>query len=137
MLVKLYFLGFVLMRSFASKSYCLHNYRQNNGEHRSNKVEPQITQFFFATRIYENSKIVNDKNGDLANDCTIKYGLCLHVLDIKTNQKNPQNRSVENGTNDVDQLDQVFEQCSNTGKKNRHNSPKEREKFSHVHIMPF
>ena len=135
--MKLYFPGFVLMGSFASKSYCLHNHRQNNGEHCSNEVEPQITQFFFATWIDKNGKIINDKNSNLANYCAIKNGLCLHVFDIKTNQKNAQNRSVENRTNDVDQLNQVFEQCSNTRKKDGYNSPKQGEKFSHVHIMPF
>ncbi len=125
------------MRIFASKSNCLHNHRQNNGEHCPNEVEPQITQFFFATWINENGKIINDENGNLANDCAIKNGLRFHVFDIKTNQKNSQNRSVENGTNDVNQLNQVFEQCSNTGKKYGDNSPKQGEKFGDVHIMSF
>ena len=131
------FFSFVLMRSFAPKSYCLHNHRQNNGEYRPNEVEPQIPQFFFPTWINENGKIINDENGDLTNDCAIKYGLCFHVFDIKTYQENSQNRSVENRTNDIDQLNQVFEQCSNTRKKYGYNSPKQGEKFGNVHIMPF
>src|SRR3970282_1521005 len=102
MLVLQTFLGFVLMRSFSPKNSCLHNHRQNNSEHRSNEVEPQIPQFFFATGIDKNGKIINDENGGLANDSTIKYGLRFHVFDIKTNQKNSHNRSVEHRTNDGD-----------------------------------
>ena len=120
-----------------SKSNNLHNHRQNYGKHRPNEIEPQITQFFFATRIDENGKVINDENGNLANDRTVKNSLRLHVFDVKTNQKNPQNRSVENRTDDVDQLNQVFEQCSNTGKKDGDNSPKQGEKLGDVHIMSF
>lgn len=109
---------------FFSENCGLHKNGQSYGEHRPNKVEPQIAQFLFATWIDENGKIINDKNGGLANDRTIKNSFCLHIFYIKTHQENSQNRSVENGTDNINQLNQVFEQCSNTGKKDGDNSPK-------------
>ncbi len=109
--------------------------RQDYGKHRPNEIEPQITQFFFTAWVNKYSIVIYDKNGQLAYDGTIKYGFGMYMFNIKTNQENPQNRAVENRTDDVDQLNQIFEQCPNTGKKYGYNSPKEGEKFGNVHIM--
>ena len=79
-----------------------------------------------------NRIIVNEKYGSLTDYSAVKNCIGFDIFDVETNQENTQYGSVENGTNNVYQLNKVFKQGPDTSKQNSNYTPKQGEVFGRI-----
>ena len=109
--------------------------RQGHGKQRTNEIQPQIAQFFIACLVDVDGEIVDEENRNLTNDSAPEDGVAPDEFDVESDQENPKNGSVENRSDDVYELDEVFKERSDAGEQNRDDAPHNRKHLRRIYKM--
>lgn len=68
-----------------------------------------------------------ENDNGLRKDCGPKNRVPPDFFQIKSNQENAENSAIEDGPDDIDKLDEIFEQAPIGGKENGEATPDEGE----------
>lgn len=78
---------------------------------------------------------VEKKYGGLGDEGGDEGGVATDAFEEKGDKKNTEDRSIENGTEDIDGFDQVVEQGGKGSKRKSHESPKDGKGFGDEDIV--
>src|SRR5690625_2355356 len=73
----------------------------------------------YGYRLFDIHTEVHDQHNRFCHQRRIKYGIGTDSFDIKRHEKNTHYRPVENRTNNIHQLNQIFKSCPQRGEKYR------------------